>query len=125
MPPAPQPVPAPRISPGTYVRFRREALHLSLEDVALMLETTPGVSAQRRAEWLAMIEADVAPISLPTALALHDTIRVDLRVLAYWMALAEGARPSLVELLSSIAPTVGEGPVIIGLDLGAGPDMQA
>lgn len=124
MPLEPQPVPAPRISPGRYVRFRREALRLSLEDIALMLETTPGVSVQRRAEWLAMIEADIAPISVPTAVALYDTIRVDLRVLAYWMELAEGARPSLVELLSSIEPFIGAGPLVVDLALGVSPDLR-
>ena len=93
------PIVVPTITPGTFVRMRREALGLTREQVALMLETEPCVSNWRRAEWLAAIEADLAPISLGTALALHDTIALNLRVLAYWMAIAEGARPSLVDVL--------------------------
>jgi transcriptional regulator with XRE-family HTH domain len=89
----------PTISPGTYVRIRRQALCLSLEDVALLLGSVPTIPALRRAEWLASIEADVTPLSLPTVIALHDAIRIDLRVLAYWMAVAEGARPSLVDVM--------------------------
>ncbi len=89
----------PTISPGTYVRIRRQALCLSLEDVALLLGSDPIIPTVRRVEWLASIEADVTPLSLPTIIALHDAIRIDLRVLAYWMAVAEGARPSLVEVM--------------------------
>lgn len=89
----------PTISPGRYVQLRRQALGLTLEDVALLLASTPSVPAVRRVEWLASIEADVTPLSLPTVIALHDTIRIDLRVLAYWMAVAEGARPSLVDVM--------------------------
>jgi transcriptional regulator with XRE-family HTH domain len=89
----------PTISPGRYVQLRRKALHLSLEDVALLLGSTPAVPTIRRVEWLASIEADVTPLSLPTIIALHDTIKIDLRVLAYWMQVAAGARPSLVDVL--------------------------
>ncbi len=89
----------PTISPGKYVQLRRQALGLSLEDVALLLASTPMVPACRRVEWLSSIEADLTPLSLPTIIALHDTIRIDLRVIAYWMAVAEGARPSLVDVM--------------------------
>lgn len=103
--PAPiPPIDVPTISPGTYVRLRREALGLSRDDLALMLETVPGVSARRRAEWLETIESDVEEISVCVALALHDTIAIDLRILAYWMAIAEGAKPSLVDVM--FAPTL-------------------
>ncbi len=98
------PIVVPTISPGAFVRIRREAVGLSLEDLALMLETVPGVSARRRVEWLAMIESGAAEISLCVALVLHDTIALDLRMLAYWMAIAEGARPSLVDV--PFAPTL-------------------
>ena len=93
------PIGVPSISPGTYVRLRREALGLSLEDLALMLETVPGVSAHRRVQWLTMIESGAEEISVCVALALHDAIALDLRMLAYWMAIAEGAKPSLVDVL--------------------------
>lgn len=87
---------APRISPGTFIRLQRQARRLTVEDVALLIATSPGVAAPRRAEWLRAIEADCAPISLPTAWALHDAIGLDLRALSYWMAIAEGARPAPV-----------------------------
>ena len=95
----------PRISPGTFVRLQRQARRLSLETVAMMIETSPDVSTQRRVEWLAAIENDAAPISLPVAWALHDTIGLDLRTLSYWMAIAEGIRPTLI---------------VTGCDLGSG-----
>ncbi len=100
------PIAAPKISPGTYVRLRREALHLSLEDLALMLETEPAVCHRRRVEWLTMLEADAEEITLRIALCLHDAIALDLRMLAYWMAVAEGATPSLVEVVCASAPAV-------------------
>lgn len=103
--PAPiPPIDVPTISPGTYVRIRRETLRLSVEDLALMLATVPGVSAHRRVQWLTMIESGAEEISVCVALALHDAIALDLRMLAYWMAIAEGAKPSLVDVL--FAPTL-------------------
>ena len=98
------PIIAPKISPGMYVRLRREALHLSLEDLALMLETEPAVCHRRRVEWLTMLEADAEEITLPIALCLHDAIAIDLRMLAYWMAVAEGATPLLVEVMFASGP---------------------
>ncbi len=119
------PIEPPRISPGTFVRLRREALGLTLENVATMLDSTPCVSTQRRAEWLGAIENDVLPISLPTAYALHDVIGIDMRILSYWMAIAEGAKPSLVETLLACGAVNGTDPVFIGLDLASGPDRAA
>ncbi|WP_295560566.1 helix-turn-helix transcriptional regulator [uncultured Sphingomonas sp.] len=93
------PIAVPTITPGGYVRLRRTGLGLSLEDVALLVGSDPSVPTNRRVEWLASIEADVEAISLNTAITLHDAIGIDLRVLAYWMAIAEGARPSLVDVM--------------------------
>jgi len=94
----------PAISPGNYVRLRREALGLSVNDLALMLETVPGVSAHRRAEWLTMIESDVEEISVCFALALHDTIAIDLQILSCWMAIAEGAKPYRTGMMPALLP---------------------
>ena len=77
------------ISPGTYIRLTRENLGLTVEQVALQLETDPDVCARRRAAWLTDIEADAESISDRTALVLHDVIDIDLRVLAHWIAIAE------------------------------------
>ncbi len=76
-------------SPGTYIRLKREELGLTVEQVALQLETDPGVCAHRRAAWLTDIEADAEAISDCTALVLHEVLGVDLRVLAHWIAIAE------------------------------------
>lgn len=82
------------VSPGTYIRLRREELGLTVEQVALQLETDPGVCAHRRAAWLTDIEADAEAISDRTALVLHDVLGVDLRVLAHWIAIAEASKLS-------------------------------
>ena len=95
---------APSITPGTYIRLRREAAGLTIEDVAMMIESYPQVGVQRRIEGLTMIEADVEPISPSTAMVLHEVIGVDLRILAYWMAIAEGATPSLTSFTGSVSP---------------------
>lgn len=95
------PIVAPSITPGTYVRLCREQAGLTIENVAMMIESFPEVSVQRRIEGLTMIEADVEPISPSTAMVLHEVIAVDLRMLAYWMAIAEGATPSLVGILGT------------------------
>ena len=85
------PITVPAISPGTFVRLRREALALTFADVAARITTVPDVSVWRRVQWLKAIEQDDAPISVQTAVALHDAIGLDLRMLSYWMAVAEGA----------------------------------
>lgn len=114
MPSIPSLPPTPRITPGTFVRLRRTALGLTLEHVAMMLETTPGVSTQRRAEWLRAIEQDVLPISLPTAWALHDVIGLDLRGLSYWMAIAEGVKP---EQIDAAIAAVRAGTSVVEVDI--------
>jgi hypothetical protein len=87
---------APSITPGTYIRLRREACDMTIENVAMEIESDPQVSVSRRIEGLTMIEADVEEISPSTAMVLHEVIGIDLRILAYWMAIAEGATPSPV-----------------------------
>ena len=92
---------APSITPGTYIRLRRKKIGLTIENVAMMIESDPPVSVSRRTEGLTMIEADIEEISPSTAMVLHDVIGIDLRILAYWMAIAEGATPSLVGILGT------------------------
>lgn len=50
-------------SPGTYLRLRREAQHLSIDEVAALVRTDPDVPLAARAELLRAIEADLTPIS--------------------------------------------------------------
>ncbi|MEG3169217.1 helix-turn-helix transcriptional regulator [Sphingomonas sp. LB3N6] len=92
---------APSITPGTYIRLRREAAGLTIENVAMMIESDPPVCVQRRIQGLTMIEADIDEISPSTAMVLHDVIGVDLRILAYWMAIAEGATPPPVGVVGT------------------------
>jgi len=100
------PIIAPSITPGTYIRLRREHAGLTIENVAMMIESFPQVTVQRRIEGLTMIEADVEAISPSTAIVLHEVIGVDLRILAYWMAIAEGAKPLLVGILGAANPAI-------------------
>ena len=50
------------MTPGTYLRKRREAQRLSIDDVAAVIGTVPPVDLATRADWLRRIEEDAAPI---------------------------------------------------------------
>lgn len=50
-------------TPGTYLRMRREAQGLSLDEVAALFHTQPPVSLASRADLLRSIEADLTPIT--------------------------------------------------------------
>jgi transcriptional regulator with XRE-family HTH domain len=62
---------------GSYLRLRREAAKLSLDELALRLETTPPVCARERASLLGEIEAGTAQISLTDAAVIDDVINID------------------------------------------------
>lgn len=79
------------MSPGTYIRLRRETARWTLADVALLFDTEPHVPTHARIDWLAGIEADRAPISERTALALAELLPVDLVTLSRLIAIAAGA----------------------------------
>lgn len=66
-------------TPGQYLHAARLAAGLGLEDLALFTETTPPVSAHRRAEWLHDIESGAAPVppGLGAALAPFLNVSVD------------------------------------------------
>ena len=70
------------LTPGAYLKRRRIASGRSLPDVAARLQTEPHITARERAEWLEAMEADVAPLSLRTVVALHEVIPFDLLLLA-------------------------------------------
>lgn len=80
------------LAPGAYLRLRREAAGLSLDDVAFAMETIPTVSARSRAEWLGQIEAGLAPLQVDVLLALeaHPMLMFDRDVLLALSALAAG-----------------------------------
>lgn len=74
------------MTPGTYLRLRREAAGLTRDDIALRTETTPPVSARSRAEWLARVEADIDPVTFGMAFALARWVRFDPDVLDQLLA---------------------------------------
>lgn len=79
-------------SPGSYLKVRRTAQLLSLQDVAARIPTSPHVPEHDRIAWLERIEADVVPASANTIEALHRAFRFDRSVLAALAAIARGER---------------------------------
>ena len=69
------------ISPGTYLRKRREAAGLTLEAVAAKLATEPRLGELDRLAWLRLIEADSVPIGATAIAALHIIFRFDGQIL--------------------------------------------
>lgn len=69
------------MTPGAYLRVRRQAAGLSLDDVAVRLAVEPAYPAMSRAEWLAAMEEDIAPVAPDTARALRQVFAFDLIVL--------------------------------------------
>lgn len=100
-----QPAPA-LMSPGTYLRKRREAAGLELEDLALMLDSVPAVSARSRADLIANVERDAAPVTedLMTAiLRLGDALRIDPLIWIRLIDLAAGMDIAWPKLCQSCA----------------------
>lgn len=91
------------ITPGTYLRMRREARGLTRDDLALMLETVPPVCAHRRAEWIDLIERDEMPIAASTIEALRGAFAFDLQILLRLGELASGFDRPAPQLCRSCA----------------------
>lgn len=91
------------MTPGAYLRGCREAAGLTLDDVALCTETIPPVSARSRAEWLATIENDAAPIAITTALRLHTVFEFDWRELVALLVAADLVPISPADLTMCLA----------------------
>lgn len=68
--------------PGTYIRLRREAARLSIEDVAARVETAPRYSEIDRVAWLHRIESDIATLSPDVAASLDRVFPMSRYVLA-------------------------------------------
>lgn len=69
------------LTPGAYLKHRRTAAGLAIEDVAHVLATDPRIAEHARADWLRRIEADVVPLSFPTIAALREAFAFDPTVL--------------------------------------------
>lgn len=78
------------IAPGDYLRLRREAAGLSLDELALRFDTIPHWPARDRAEWLKAIENGAAALRPGTAVALRWFFRFDPLVLNALIEIAEG-----------------------------------
>lgn len=79
------------ITPGTYLRLRREAAGLSIEDVAGVIATVPHMDALGRAGWLRLVEADETPIGADVIDTLRNVFRFDQVVLMDLDDIARGA----------------------------------
>lgn len=80
-----------RLTPGAYLKHRRQAAGLSVADVAARITTEPRSPEHQRGEWLELIEADAAPATFSTIVGLRLIYRFDLTVLAQLEAIAQGA----------------------------------
>jgi len=65
------------MTPGTFLREARERRGLSRDDVALTLATDPHINAHDRAEWLALVEADRAPVTIDVGIVLSELLLID------------------------------------------------
>lgn len=83
-------------SPGTYLRMRREAQRLSIDEVAALVRTEPHLPLAARAEMIRSIEADVVPIgddvigSLMRAADEGGSFRFDPEILVRLIDIAAG-----------------------------------
>lgn len=69
------------LTPGAYLKCRRTAHGLSVDEVAEVLSTDPRIARHERSDWIKHIEADVSPASWPTIIALRRLFPFDLAVL--------------------------------------------
>lgn len=67
-------MPDPVMTPGTYLRKRREAARLSIADVAAKISTIPRMAEHIRMDWLELIESDQMPATFYTIVALHQIV---------------------------------------------------
>lgn len=80
------------MSPGTYLRKRRESACLTIDDVALAIATAPSIPALDRAQWLTSVERDDAPVEehMIDALSAVHELPFDKHVLRILVAIARG-----------------------------------
>lgn len=97
------------ITPGQYLKFRRQAAGLTSLGLALCIDTEPALCAHDRAALIEEIEADLVPTRLSTALVLEKIpeLAIDLDTLARVVDAYEAARFG-VEIRIMRAPTLTE-----------------
>ncbi|MDF1506435.1 hypothetical protein, partial [Roseisolibacter sp. H3M3-2] len=79
------------LTPGDYLRLRREAAGLTIEDVASRIDSWPHVPHRDRVAWLKSIESGIAPLSPGNAILLRFVFRFDPIVLDALADIAAGA----------------------------------
>jgi len=67
-------------TPAGYLKAQRLAAGMTLDDVALCVDTVPPIAAARRAELLADIEAGLVPVDVSTAVALAAVPMLGIRL---------------------------------------------
>lgn len=82
------------ITPGQYLKYRRQAAGLTPLGLALCIDTEPALCAHDRAALIEEIEADLVPTRLSTALVLEKipALAIDLDTLARVVDAYEAAR---------------------------------
>lgn len=97
------------MTPGQYLRCRRQAAGLTALELALGIETVPARCAKDRVDLIEEIEADLVPMRLSTALVLEKIPRlaIDLDTLARIVDAYEAARFG-VDIRIMRAPTLAE-----------------
>lgn len=96
------------MTPGLYLRTRREAAGLSLDDVAERIATVPRWAQHLRRGWLEQIEGDKMPAIFNTIVVLSQVVQFDLGVLVALTA-EDGEPPRLCRVCacSEEDPCVG------------------
>ncbi len=86
------------MSPGSYLRLRREAAGLSIDDVAAALATEPRWNELDRKAWLELIEADAAPVGDDVQKSLFGVFRFDAAILSHLVVMHAGGALSVPHL---------------------------
>lgn len=79
------------VPPGAYLAARRRAARLSIDDLALRIETDPPISHRARGEMIAAIEGSDAPVTADYVAVLRPHLRFDGEVLDQLLDLSCGA----------------------------------
>jgi hypothetical protein len=79
------------LTPGAYIKTRRWAQGLTIADVASRVATVPHLAEHARAEILTLIEADAAPATFNTIIAIGSVVRFNLDVLCALARISMGA----------------------------------
>lgn len=79
------------ISPGTYLRKRREAAGLSVTAIAIQIATEPRLAEHGRVDWIGGIEQDTMPARFETLVVLRNLFPFDFGVLERLVQISLGA----------------------------------